>query len=491
MRYILAFDLGTTGNRVFCYDERGRVLSSTYAEFSQYYPRPGWVEHDPVEIYDAVVKLTHDAISAANLDPNKAIGIGITNQRETTVLWHRGSGKPVHRAIVWQCRRTHDYCTALRASHGDLIRKKTALVVDPYFSASKLRWLLDNHPEVGPDAAQGDVLFGTIDSWILWKLTGGKAHATDYTNASRTMLFNITEKTWDDELIELFGVSARMLPKVRSSAGLFGVTRDFAPLPDGVPIFGIAGDQQAALAGQNCVHPGSIKNTYGTGCFLLQHTGTELKFSRNGLISTIVCDTHGEPAYGIEGSVFIGGAVVQWMRDSLHFYEKSEDTAAIARSATPGDLVFIPAFSGLGAPYWKSEARGALFGITRDTSIAQIVRAALKGIAHRSNEVIHAMEEDSGRKIPELRADGGASGNEYLMQFQADITGIPVLIPENAETTALGAAYLAGIGAGLYKSIDEIASMNTIAKRYKPSLPGPGREAELARWRSAIRRLTL
>ncbi|HNU92999.1 MAG TPA: glycerol kinase GlpK [Spirochaetota bacterium] len=490
-KFIIALDLGTTGNRVFCFDESGLPISSAYREFTQHFPRPGWVEHDPEEIWSSLAGLIPEAIAKGNLNPSDAITIGITNQRETAVLWNRDTGKPVYNAIVWQCRRTTDICNDIKnRGHEETFKKKTGLVVDAYFSGTKIKWILDNVAGARELAKTGKLLFGTVDTWILWKLSGGKSHATDYTNASRTLVFNIVEKCWDRELLEILDIPAGILPEVRDSSSFFGKTLAAPGLPDGVPIGGIAGDQQAAMVGQNCVFEGTIKNTYGTGCFMLLNTGRSFVLSDKGLLTTIACDAHGKPCYAFEGSVFVAGAVVQWLRDYMKFFEESSDSDRLALSFEKDDeVVMIPAFVGLGAPYWKMDARGAIFGLTRDTTREQIVRAALRSIAFQSMDVIEVMQQDSGKTINELRADGGATRGPYLMQFQADILGIPVLLPEVIESTALGAAYLAGLSSGLYGAIDEVAKRNRIVKRYTPNFTEQERSSQRKLWKDAVKRL--
>lgn len=490
-KYIVALDLGTTGNRVFCFDEAGYPISSAYREFTQHFPRPGWVEHDPEEIWTSLAGLIPEAIAKGKLDPADAITIGITNQRETAVLWNRDTGKPVYNAIVWQCRRTTDICNDLKKRGlEDTFKKKTGLVMDAYFSGTKIKWMLDNVSGARDLARAGKLLFGTVDTWILWKLSGGKSHKTDYTNASRTLVFNIVEKRWDRDLLEILDIPMNILPEVRDSSSFFGETLGAPGLPDGVPIGGIAGDQQAAMVGQNCVFEGTIKNTYGTGCFMLLNTGGSFVLSDKGLLTTIACDALGKPGYAFEGSVFVAGAVVQWLRDYMKFFEQSSDSDKLALSFEKDDeVVMIPAFVGLGAPYWKMDARGAIFGLTRDTTREQIVRAALRSIAFQSMDVIEVMQQDSGKTIHELRADGGATRGPYLMQFQADILGIPVLLPEVIESTALGAAYLAGLSSRLYNSIDEVAKQNRIVTRYTPRITEQERSAQRKLWKDAVKRL--
>ncbi len=492
-RFIISIDLGTTGNRVYCFSEQGLPISSAYKEFTQYFPKPGWVEHDAEEIWQSVSALIPDAISRGGLDPSDAIAIGITNQRETSLLWDRTSGKPIHHAIVWQCRRTADFCNELKqAGYEDRFRKTTGLVIDAYFSGTKVRWLLDNVPGARAMAESGKLLFGTIDTWILWKLTDGVSHATDCTNASRTLMFDISQKTWSNELLDILSVPRNILPEVKPSASKFGYTKKAPGLPDGIVIGGIAGDQQAAMVGQNCVAVGTSKNTYGTGCFMLMNNGGTFIISKNGLLTTLSCDDYGQPIYALEGSVFIGGAVIQWLRDYMKFFSESAESEAMAKStARDSRVVMVPAFVGLGAPHWNMDTRGAIFGLTRGTTREEIVTAALKSIALQSRDLVDAMQEDTGRKVHELRVDGGATNNSFLMQFQADILDIPVLIPEITESTALGAAYLAGITGGVYGSISEIAKNNKIIATYTPRMGNSERNHEISIWNDAIRRLTL
>ncbi len=485
----MSIDLGTTGNRVFLFSEDGLPVASSYREFTQFFPKPGWVEHDAIEIWNCVLFLIDDVLKKSSIPAKSIATIGITNQRETSVLWNR-AGEPVHKAIVWQCRRSASICDSLKEKgYEKLIREKCGLVLDPYFSATKVQWLLNNVDGLVSMAGKGDLFFGTIDTWILWRLSAGKSHCTDMTNASRTLLFNIHSLDWDAELCDLFGVPRSILPQVRESASDFGVTQGVPGLPDGIVIGGIAGDQQAASVGQGCVFPGTTKNTYGTGCFILQNTGKEAVMSKSGLLTTVACDDRGKPSYALEGSVFIGGAVVQWMRDTMKFFGESAASEMFAREAKHSDVVLVPAFTGLGAPWWNNSVRGAIFGITRDTGIAEIVRAGLKSIALQSLDALRAMESDSHCTISELRVDGGATANSYLMQFQADILNIPVALPKNTESTALGAAYLAGIQAKMFTSISEIASGNPLEKRYLPLMSQQKRDQELASWRKALRTL--
>lgn len=490
--FIIAIDLGTTGNRVFCFDESGRPISGEYREFTQLFPRAGWVEHDAEEIWRSVSELIPLAIRKGGLLPERALAIGITNQRETTVLWDRRSGRPVHNAIVWQCRRTMDICNSLKdAGHEKAFRDKTGLVIDAYFSGTKIKWILDNVPAARELAARKNLLFGTIDTWILWKLTGGRSHKTDYTNASRTLIYDIIKKRWSRELTAILDIPLSMLPEVADSASVFGKTISVNGLPDGIVIGGMAGDQQAAMVGQNCVFEGTMKNTYGTGCFLLQNNGGSFVISNNGLLTTLACDEKGRPAYALEGSIFTGGAVIQWLRDYMRFFSTSAESEGMASSlfSKEDEVVMVPAFVGLGAPYWNMEARGAIFGLTRDTTREQIIRAALKSIAFQSMDVIEAMERDTGRSITELRVDGGAAKNSFLMQFQADILGVPLRVPENTESTALGAAYLAGITAGLYGTIDEVAAGNRIISSFRPVMNETERTRQKELWKKAVNKL--
>ncbi|MCL1864586.1 MAG: glycerol kinase GlpK [Spirochaetes bacterium] len=491
-KFIISIDLGTTGNRVFCFDVNGKIISSSYREFTQYFPHPGWVEHDSIEIWNSITALIPEAIKNGDLNPENAVSIGITNQRETSLLWDDQSGKPIYNAIVWQCRRTADICNLLKERGYDTVfREKTGLLLDPYFSGTKIKWMFDNVIDARSLSKSGRLKFGTIDTWILWKLTGGKVHATDYTNASRTLIFDIKDKKWSDELCEILDIPLTILPEVKPSAHPFGKTLGLSCLPDGILIGGIAGDQQAAMVGQSCLHPGTTKNTYGTGCFMLLNNGNDYIISKHGLLTTLTPDNRGEPVYALEGSVFIGGAVVQWLRDYMKFFAGADESEGMALSISNKDdeVVFVPAFVGLGAPYWDMNARGAIFGLTRDTTREQIVRAALKSIAFQSMDVIRAMEQDTMKNITELRVDGGATENIFLMQFQSDILGVPVLIPEIRESTALGAAYLAGLTSGLYNTIDEIAKENKIIERFEPVMNSLERDRQNNLWKNRVSKL--
>ncbi len=489
-KFIVSIDQGTTGSRVFCYDTSGRVMVTTYREFTQHFPKPSWVEHDAEEIWEGVKSLLKETLEKGGLDAKNALGIGITNQRETTVLWERKTGRPVHHAIVWQCRRTTEICEQLKKDgHSDAIRKKTGLVVDAYFSGTKMKWILDAVNGLRDRAAKGEIAAGTIDSFLLFKLTG--EHATDYTNASRTMLFNIEKKKWDDDLLKILNVPGNILPEVKSSRGLFGKTKGLGIIPDGIPVLSMAGDQQAALFGQLCVKPGQVKNTYGTGCFLLFNTGDKYLISKSGLLTTLACDASGKVCYALEGSVFIGGAVIQWLRDFMRFFANAKETEEIISDIKDeeDDVVFVPAFAGLGAPHWDMNARGAIFGLSRDTTPARITRAALKSIALQSMDLVRAMEKDTGEKMPLLRVDGGATSNNYLMQYQADILGSSVERPSNVDTTALGVAYLAGMEAGVWKDASDLLKLQADRKIFSPHMDDGRRNREITYWNKAVDRV--
>ncbi|MBZ0254406.1 MAG: glycerol kinase GlpK [Candidatus Methylomirabilis sp.] len=488
---VLAIDQGTTGSTALVFSKAGEIIGRAYSEFPQHYPKPGWVEHDPEDIWQTSLRVMGEALEHARVQEGELKAIGITNQRETTVVWDRATGKPVHRAIVWQSRQTAEICEALqKAGHEPDIRERTGLVVDAYFSGTKIQWILDRYPDARRRAEAGDVLFGTIDTWLLWKLTGGNVHATDPTNASRTLLYNIHERRWDGRLLDLMGVPERMLPQVRPSSGVFGQTIAQGAVPAGVPIAGVAGDQQAALYGQGCWTAGAAKNTYGTGCFLLMNMGADNPISKSGLLTTVCCDARGGPAYALEGSVFIAGAAIQWLRDELKLIQRAAETEAIAESVPDAQGVYVvPAFAGLGAPYWDMNARGAILGLTRGASRAHIVRATLESIAYQSRDVIEAMNADSGVPITELRVDGGAAANNFLMQFQADMLGVPVDRPALVETTAAGAAFLAGLGVGFWKTPDELANVRKRERLFQPRMQDEERTRLYAGWTAAVARV--
>ena len=496
MTAILAIDQGTTGSTALVFSQEGEILGRAYSEFTQYFPKPGWVEHDPEEIWRVSRIVMAEALSLSKLGSNGLAAIGITNQRETTVIWDRQTGQPVHRAVVWQSRQSAGICERIKADGLEpLIREKTGLLVDPYFSGTKIRWILDQDPELQRRAEAGELEFGTIDSWLLWKMTGGNAkagalHRTDPTNASRTLLYNIHDQCWDEELCTILNVPLTMLPEVQSSASVFGETDKIEGLPSGIPIAGIAGDQQAALYGQGCWEPGQAKNTYGTGCFMLMNMGLQHPISRNGLLTTICCDAHGAPAYALEGSVFIAGAAVQWLRDQLQIIDDAAETDALAREIDSNEGVYlVPAFSGLGAPYWDMDARGALLGLTRGSGRAHLARAVLESIAYQSRDIFEVMKLDSGIELNELRVDGGASRNDFLMQFQADILNLTIDRPKIVETTAAGSAYLAGLAVGVWSSPSELDQIRRTDCRFEPQIDEPQRAALCAGWHSAIDRI--
>lgn len=487
MKYILALDQGTTSSRAIIFDRAGRIKSVAQKEFRQIFPKPGWVEHNPKDIWSSQAEVARKALSKAGLTSKNIAAIGITNQRETALVWDRKTGKPLCNAIVWQDRRTAPACDRLRKDgHEPKIQKKTGLVVDAYFSASKVQWILKNVPGARAKAKAGDLAFGTVDTWLIWNMTGGKLHVTDVTNAARTMLFNIKTGKWDDELLKLFGIPRSMLPSVKSSSEVYGET---AFLGSPLPIAGIAGDQQAALFGQACTKPGMAKNTYGTGCFMLLNTGTKLIPSKNRLLTTIAWQIDGRTEYALEGSIFIAGAVVQWLRDGLGIIRTASDIEPLAAKVPDTEGVyFVPAFSGLGAPHWDQYARGTLVGLTRGTKKEHIARAALEGIALQVMDVLTAMQADSGIRLKELRVDGGASQNNLLMQIQSNLLGIPVVRSQVAETTALGAAYLAGRAVGYWKNTNEIASQWNEDKRYSPAMKPSSRKTLCSGWHRALAR---
>jgi glycerol kinase len=489
MQHILALDQGTTSSRAIVFDARGRIKASAQREFRQIYPRPGWVEHDPNEIWSSQAGVAAEAVARAGLTAPEIAAIGITNQRETAVVWDRATGEPVGNAIVWQDRRTAPLCDRLKAEgHEALVRRKTGLLIDAYFSATKVAWILENVPGARERAERGELAFGTVDSWLIWKLTRGATHVTDVTNASRTMLYDIHRGEWDDELLGLLGIPRSMLPEVRSSSEVYARTAE-GLLGAAVPIAGIAGDQQAALFGQMCTERGMVKNTYGTGCFMLLNTGTEAVPSRNQLVTTIAWKIGDRVEYALEGSIFIAGAVVQWLRDGLGLIRTAPEVEALARSVEDsGGVYLVPAFTGLGAPHWDPYARGSILGLTRGSTAGHLARAALEGIAFQVADVLQAMEADSGIRISELRVDGGAAANDLLLQFQADILDVPVIRPQTLETTALGAAYLAGLAVGYWDSIDSIRSQWQAERRFEPALPPERATALRAGWTRALER---
>ncbi|WPH12222.1 glycerol kinase GlpK [Variovorax paradoxus] len=495
MTYLLALDQGTSSSRSIVFDREGRIVAIAQKELTQIYPRPGWVEHDPMEIWQSQLATARDVLAKAKLQPADIHAIGITNQRETTLLWNRKTGQPVHHAIVWQDRRAEPMCAQLREQGmTTTIQEKTGLVIDAYFSGTKLRWLLDNVPGARAQAERGELAFGTVDSWLMWQLTGGKVHVTDVSNASRTMLFNVHRNEWDADLLKALDIPAALMPNVQPSSSHFADT-DAALLGRALPLGGVAGDQQSALFGQACFAAGMAKNTYGTGCFLLMHTGGEFQPSHNGLLVTSAAQTSATPQYAMEGSVFVGGAVVQWLRDGLKAIKGSAEVQSLAESVPDaGGVMMVPAFTGLGAPYWDADARGTITGLTRGTTVAHIARAALESIAYQSAALLQAMSRDAvaagGTPVAELRVDGGASVNDLLMQFQADLLGIPVVRPEVIETTALGAAYLAGLSTGVYSDARQLSKLWKVERRFMPTMGRAQAEESMARWERAVRQAT-
>jgi glycerol kinase len=493
MSYVLSLDQGTTGSTALVFGSDGAVAGRAYSEFKQYYPRPGWVEHDPEEIWQVSRRVLAEAIVDSGIHRGEIAAIGITNQRETTVVWDRKTGMPVHRAVVWQSRQSGEICERLRSDGVEpIFREKTGLVLDPYFSGSKIRWILDQDPALQERAEAGELAFGTVDSWLLWKLTGGTAatsalHRTDPTNASRTLLYDIHQRRWDAELCDLLKVPMAMLPEVFPSAGVFAETEAFDGIPSGLPIAGIAGDQQAALYGQGCWEPGQAKNTYGTGCFVVMNTGQNHRVSHHGLLTTVCCDAVGAPAYALEGSIFIAGAALQWLRDELQIIGDASEAEGLAQQIEDNEGVYlVPAFAGLGAPYWDAEARGAVLGLTRGSGRPHLARAALESIAYQSRDVVEVMNRDSRIPLTELRVDGGACRSDFLMQFQADVLGVPVDRPALIETTAAGAAYLAGLAVGVWKNPSDLEQVRATEKRFEPGLADERREELYAGWQRAV-----
>jgi len=495
MTYLLALDQGTSSSRSIVFDAQGRIVAMAQEELTQFYPQPGWVEHDPLEIWRTQLATARGVLAKAGISAQQVHAIGITNQRETTVVWNRKTGQPIHKAIVWQDRRAEPACAALRErGMAEPIRQKTGLLVDAYFSGTKLQWILDHVPDARAQAAHGELAFGTVDSWLLWQLTGGRVHATDVSNAARTMLFNVHSNTWDAELLQALNIPDGLMPQVLPSAAHFG---DIEPglLGHTIPVGGMAGDQQSALFGQACFSAGMAKNTYGTGCFMLMHTGTQFQTSTNGLITTSAAQSSGRPEFALEGSVFVGGAVVQWLRDGLGAIRSSAEVQALAQSVPDsGGVMLVPAFTGLGAPYWNPEARGTMTGLTRGSTLAHIARAALESIAFQSAALLQAMARDAQQAgvaaVTELRVDGGACVNDLLMQFQADLLGISVLRPQVTETTALGAAYLAGLSTGLYPDTASLSQLWKAERRFEPQISRAQAQEQMQRWEHAVRQTT-
>ena len=489
-KYIMALDEGTTSTRAILFDRDSEKVAISRKEFTQYYPHPGWVEHDAVEILNATVEAAREVTEQAGISAAEIDSIGITNQRETTVVWDRGTGKPIYNAIVWQCRRTADICERLREEgFAELFRERPGLVLDAYFSATKLKWILDNVEGARQKAERGELLFGTVDTWLLWNLSAGRTHVTDVSNASRTMMFNIHTREWDDEILSILGIPRAMLPEVRDSSEIYDFTDERFFDKKQIPIAAILGDQQAALFGQTCFYPGMVKNTYGTGCFLLMNTGDTAVKSKHGIITTIAWGIGGETTYALEGSVFNGGSAIQWLRDELRIlYDAPMSEYYADMVGDSGGVYVVPAFTGMGAPYWDMYARGGIFGITRGTRREHIVRATLESLAFQSMDVIDAMKEDSGIELPSLRVDGGASQNDFLMQFQADLLGVKVDRPKTVETTALGVSYMAGLATGYWKNTDEIYGKFAVEKSFEPSMEEAVREEKCRYWHKAVKR---
>ncbi len=489
-KYIMAIDQGTTGTTVMIFNRRAEVVSSGYSEIQQYYPKPGWVEHNPDEIWQTTLSVIKQALEKGRIESNEIAAIGITNQRETTVLWDRTTGRAVYPAIVWQCRRTSELCQRLK-SEGlkETFRSKTGLVIDPYFSGTKIKWLLENVNGLRTRARSGKILFGTIDTWLIWKLTGGAVHVTDFTNASRTLIFNIVTKKWDAQLLKILGIPQTILPDVKRSSYIFGKTAKISPLCEGIPIAGVAGDQQAALYGQGCFFSGEIKNTYGTGCFLLMNTADKFVKSKRGLLTTLACDGMGRPIYALEGSVFIAGAAVQWLRDGLKLVKRSAETERWAKSVRDNNGVyFVPAFAGLGAPYWEPEVRGLICGLTRGATKGHIIRATLEAIAYQTKDVVRVMKQEAHKDIKSLKVDGKACRNNFLMQFQADILNCKIVRPKMVDSTAKGAAFLAGLAVGFWKTPTELKDMQVVDKEFYPKISVRERGKLYSGWLEAIKR---
>ncbi|MEG0014683.1 MAG: glycerol kinase GlpK [Cellulosilyticaceae bacterium] len=486
-KYILALDQGTTSSRAIIFDQKGSIIGKAQKEITQYYPQPGWIEHDPMEIWGTQSGVLREVLETNGISPFEIAAIGITNQRETIVVWDKATGKPIHQAIVWQCRRTADICKQLKdEGFEDYIKENTGLILDPYFSGTKLKWILDQVEGSREQAKKGELLFGTIDTWIMWNLTRGKVHVTDYSNASRTLLFNIKECKWDEKILDKLDIPLAMLPEVKNSSEVYGYTDAYTLGGAEIPISGIAGDQQAALFGQLCFEKGLAKNTYGTGCFLLMNVGDEVVYSKSGLLTTIAWAIDGKVEYALEGSIFMGGAVVQWLRDEMHFIHDASDSHYFASKVPDTNGVYvIPAFTGLGAPHWNMDARGAILGLTRGVNKNHIIRASLEAIAYQTKDVVSAMEKDAGLELSELMVDGGASSNDFLMQFQADILGTTVFRPKCVESTARGAAYLAGLGVGFWKDKEDLL-LNTQVTKFIPSMDEEVKNKLYQGWQKAV-----
>ncbi|AZK48343.1 glycerol kinase GlpK [Paenibacillus lentus] len=486
--YILALDQGTTSTRAILFNKQGEIVHSAQREFPQYFPRPGWVEHNPNEIWGSVLAVIASCLSESGVKPGQVAGIGITNQRETALIWEKESGNHIYNAVVWQSRQTADICEELKAAGYDSIfQQKTGLLIDPYFSGTKVKWILDHVEGARDRAEKGELLFGTIDSWLIWKLTGGKVHVTDYSNASRTLMYNIHQLCWDDELLDLLDVPKAILPEVRASSEVYGYTASYHFFGHEVPIAGAAGDQQAALFGQNCFEQGMVKTTYGTGCFMLMNTGAKPVSSEHGLITSIAWGLHGKIEYALEGSIFVSGSAIQWLRDGLRMFREAKDSERYAeRVDSTAGVYVVPAFVGLGSPYWDSEVRGAIFGLTRGTSKEHFIRATLESLAYQTKDILVAMEKDCGYEVNTMRVDGGAVSNTFLMAFQSDILNVPVERPAVRETTALGAAYLAGLAVGYWGDLDEIRRIWTVERRFMPTMAEPDRELLYNGWKKAV-----
>ncbi|WP_277678465.1 glycerol kinase GlpK [Gracilibacillus dipsosauri] len=487
-KYILSIDQGTTSSRAIIFNKKGSIVDVAQKEFEQFFPKSGWVEHDANEIWTSVLSCIAEVLRKSDIEANQIEGIGITNQRETAVVWDRHNGKPIYKAIVWQSRQTEDICRRLReAGHQDLFRDKTGLLIDAYFSGTKVKWILDNVEGAREKADKGDLLFGTIDTWLIYKLTGGKVHVTDYSNASRTLMYNIYDLKWDEQLLDILGVPSSMLPEVKSSSEVYGETVDYHFFGQNVPIAGIAGDQQAALFGQACFEKGMVKNTYGTGCFMLMHTGEEPVKSDHGLLTTLACGVDGKVEYALEGSIFVGGSAIQWLRDGLRMFKDAKQSEKYATRVESADGVYVvPAFVGLGTPYWDSDVRGAVFGLTRGTQKEHFIRATLESIAYQTKDVLAAMKDDAGLEVKSFRVDGGAVANNFLMQFQSDLVDLPVERPKVIETTALGAAYLAGLAVGYWKDREKIQAQWQMDKRFSSEMNDQDRQKLYSGWKKAV-----